>query len=172
MSLDKIHASISAKRDARWDPEFCGQIEMKIDAKGTWWYQGNPIGRDSLVSLFVSVLHVECGRYYLITPAEKIEITVEDVPFVVEDWEVTREGLNLVCRYGYSKMITSANEVELKAFDGVELPYFHLGNGLWAKPSRKVFYQMCESASLKQIGGKDALVLAINSELMTIGYVD
>ena len=65
-----------------WNPPFCGDIDMRIARDGTWFYMNSPIGRKPLVQLFSSVLRLEGdGKYYLVTPVEKVGIRVEDAPF-------------------------------------------------------------------------------------------
>src|SRR5260370_40332757 len=66
----------------RWNPPFCGDIDMRIAADGTWFYQKTPIGRPALVKLFASVLKRESDKYFLVTPVEKVGIVVEDAPFL------------------------------------------------------------------------------------------
>lgn len=66
----------------RWDPDFCGELDMEIRRSGEWYYQGTPIGRPAMVRLFASILKYEHGRYYLVTPVEKVGIRVESTPFV------------------------------------------------------------------------------------------
>ncbi len=75
----------------RWNPPFCGDIDMRIAADGTWFYQKTPIGRPALVKLFASVLKRESDKYFLVTPVEKVGIVVEDAPFLADLWaKVTR----------------------------------------------------------------------------------
>ena len=64
-----------------WNPPFCGDLDMRIAADGTWFYLKTPIGRPALVKLFSSVLKREDGKFFLVTPVEKIGITVDDAPF-------------------------------------------------------------------------------------------
>src|SRR6056297_2340621 len=71
-----------------WDPPYCGDLDIRIGRDGQWWYLGTPIGRTELVRLFASVLKLEDGRHYLVTPVEKIGITVDDAPFVAVDFRV------------------------------------------------------------------------------------
>ena len=72
-----------------WNPPFCGDLDMRIAADGTWFYLGTPIGRKPLVKLFASVLrHDEDGKYYLVTPVEKIGIKVDDAPFLAVEMDV------------------------------------------------------------------------------------
>ena len=74
-----------------WNPPFCGDIDMRIAADGTWFYQKTPIGRPALVKLFASVLKREGDRYFLVTPVEKVGIIVEDAPFLAVELQVEAE---------------------------------------------------------------------------------
>jgi hypothetical protein len=105
-SADGLAASIKAagKAGARsgakgglppvhlWNPPFCGDLDMRIARDGTWFYLGTPIGRFELVKLFSSILKREEGKYFLVTPVEKVGITVDDAPFVAVDFEARGEG--------------------------------------------------------------------------------
>lgn len=75
-----------------WNPSFCGDLDMRIARDGTWFYLGTPIGRFELVKLFSSILKREDGKYFLVTPVEKVGITVDDAPFVAVDFEATGKG--------------------------------------------------------------------------------
>ncbi|MCC2113182.1 MAG: DUF1285 domain-containing protein, partial [Hyphomicrobiales bacterium] len=76
----------------RWNPDYCGEIDMRIAADGTWYYLGSPIGRAPLVRLFASVLKYEDGHHYLVTPVEKIGIRVDDAPFVAVEMHAAGVG--------------------------------------------------------------------------------
>src|SRR3984885_16005549 len=65
-----------------WNPPYCGEIEMRIAADGTWFYRGSPIGRAPLVQLFASILRKDGDRHVLVTPVERVGITVDDAPFL------------------------------------------------------------------------------------------
>src|SRR3989441_13045068 len=73
-----------------WNPPFCGDLDMRIAADGTWFYLKTPIGRPALVKLFASVLKREGDKYFLVTPVEKCGIVVEDAPFLAVEFEVAR----------------------------------------------------------------------------------
>ncbi|MEM6488922.1 MAG: DUF1285 domain-containing protein [Pseudomonadota bacterium] len=75
-----------------WNPPYCGDLDIRIGRDGQWWYLGTPIGREPLVKLFASVLKLEDGRYFLVTPVEKIGITVDDAPFVAVDFRVEADA--------------------------------------------------------------------------------
>src|SRR6202166_5070542 len=98
--LECLTASIPRENRAlppieRWNPPFCGDIDMRIAADGTWFYQKTPIGRPALVKLFASVLKREGDKYFLVTPVEKVGIVVEDVPFLAVELAVaeTEQGV-------------------------------------------------------------------------------
>ena len=77
----------------KWNPDFCGDLDMEIKADGTWFYMGTPIGRLPLVRLFSTVLRKDAdGRTYLVTPVEKVGIRVEDAPFLGVELDVSGEG--------------------------------------------------------------------------------
>src|SRR5437660_7610678 len=75
-----------------WNPPFCGDLDMRIAADGTWFYMKTPIGRPALVKLFASVLKREGDKYFLVTPVEKVGITVDDAPFTAVEMKAEREG--------------------------------------------------------------------------------
>mgnify|MGYP001800665257 FL=1 len=82
-----------------WNPPFCGDLDMRIARDGTWFYQGTPIGRPGLVKLFSSILKREGGKYFLVTPVEKVGITVDDAPFVAIDFDAQGEGPQQILRF-------------------------------------------------------------------------
>src|SRR5947199_6540456 len=75
-----------------WNPPFCGDLDMRIAADGTWFYLKTPIGRPALVRLFASVLKREGEKYFLVTPVEKVGITVDDAPFTAVEMQAEGEG--------------------------------------------------------------------------------
>src|SRR6266699_6608674 len=75
-----------------WNPPFCGDLDMRIAADGTWFYLKTPIGRAALVKLFASVLKREGDEYFLVTPVEKCGIVVDDVPFVAVELRVDKDA--------------------------------------------------------------------------------
>src|SRR5215813_13367148 len=84
-ALESLAAAVGRGRHPpieRWNPPYCGELDMRIAADGTWFYLGTPIGRPALVRLFASVIKREDGRYFLVTPVEKVGIRVDEVPFL------------------------------------------------------------------------------------------
>ena len=122
----------------RWNPPFCGDIDMRIAADGTWFYQQTPIGRPALVKLFASVLKREGDKYFLVTPVEKVGIVVEDAPFLAV--EMQAEKGELAFRTNVDDWVAAgpghALRFDLDAATGGLKPYLHVRRGLWAKVTR------------------------------------
>jgi uncharacterized protein len=131
----------------RWDPPYCGEIDMLIRADGTWFYNGSPIGRAALVRLFASILRKDRDGYVLVTPVEKVGIKVEDAPFLatamrVEDASeaetfVFETNVGDVTRAGPSHPL----RFERGAHEGVK-PYVHVRGGLWARLTRSLAHDL------------------------------
>ena len=84
----------------KWNPPFCGDIDMEIRADGTWFYMGTPIGRIPLVRLFSTVLRKdEDGKTYLVTPVEKVGIRIVDAPFLAVEMAASGEGVNVTLTF-------------------------------------------------------------------------
>src|SRR5579883_2759488 len=98
--LEGIMAALPRAKGAppveRWNPPFCGDIDMRIAGDGTWFYQKTPIGRPALVKLFASVLKKEGDKYFLVTPVEKCGIRVDDAPFLAVELDVAQSDAGRV----------------------------------------------------------------------------
>lgn len=135
-----------------WNPTHCGDSLMRIAADGTWFHEGSPIGRKELVRLFSTILRLEPdGRHVLVTPAEKLDIQVDDAPFVVV--EATSEGegpgRRIIFRTNTDDLVAAGPDNILRidtAADGTPRPYLHVRAGLQALVNRPVFYQLADLA--------------------------
>jgi hypothetical protein len=140
----------------RWNPPFCGDIDMRIAADGTWLYQKTPIGRPALVKLFASVLKREGDKYFLVTPVEKIGLIVEDVPFLAVELKVDHNvrGQVLGFRTNVDEWVEAgpghALRFEQEATGGLR-PYLHVRRDLWAKVTRALFYDLVELGEEREI---------------------
>jgi len=81
-----------------WNPDLCEGVEMRIDREGNWFYQGSIIGRDKLKILFSKILKFENGKYYLVTPVEKVPVTVDLAPYMIVDYEVDLDHKNIILK--------------------------------------------------------------------------
>jgi uncharacterized protein len=125
----------------RWNPAYCGEIDMRIAADGTWHYMGSPINRPALVRLFSTVLRKDPERYVLVTPVERVGIVVEDAPFLAVEMAVEGEGggRQIAFRTNVDDLVQVGPERPLRfdlAPDGGVKPYVKVRGDLWARVTR------------------------------------
>ena len=143
-----------------WNPPFCGDLDMRIAADGTWFYLKTPIGRPALVKLFASVLKREEGKYFLVTPVEKVGITVDDAPFTAVEMTVEGEGSSrtLSFRTNVDDWVTCGTDHALRFEPEDETgglkPYLHVRRDLWALVTRALFYDLVELGEERDIDGR------------------
>ena len=135
----------------RWNPTHCGDSEMRIARDGTWFHQGSPIGRIAMVRLFSRILRREPdGGYVLVTPVEKLDIVVEDAPFIAVEMKVEGEGaaMRLAFRLNTGDLVTAGPNHGLRFATGDDgpRPYLHVRAGLEALIARPVYYEIAELA--------------------------
>jgi len=144
----------------RWNPPFCGDLDMRIGADGTWYYLKTPIGRPALVKLFASVLKREGDRYFLVTPVEKCGIVVDDAPFLAVELaaEETSTGRVLQFRTNVDDWVACGPEHPLRfepeAGTGGLKPYLHVRRDLWAKVTRALFFDLVELGEEREVEGR------------------
>ena len=143
-----------------WNPPFCGDIDLRIAADGTWYYLKTPIGRPAMVKLFASVLKREGDSYFLVTPVEKVGIAVDDAPFLAVELkvEVGPRGRILQFRTNVDDWVACGTEHALRfvpepATGGLK-PYLHVRRELWAKVTRALFYDLVALGEERMIEGE------------------
>ncbi|SEN11587.1 hypothetical protein SAMN04488077_11252 [Roseovarius tolerans] len=133
-----------------WNPPFCGDLDMRIARDGTWFYQGTPITRPALVRLFSTILCRDGDDYFLVTPVEKVGITVDDAPFVAVDVEAEGTGQDQTLRFetNVGDHVTAGPDhpirVERDPETGEPAPYVLVRANLEALIDRKSFYRLVE----------------------------
>ncbi|MBB4862430.1 hypothetical protein HNP46_001268 [Pseudomonas nitritireducens] len=142
-----------------WNPDCCGDIDMRIARDGTWYYLGTPIGRKPMVRLFSTIIRRDGDDYFLVTPVEKCGITVDDAPFVAVTLAVEGEGEQQVLRFTTNvedEVVADAEHpirVELDPQTQEPSPYVLVRVNLEALIHRNVFYQLVELAVPREIDG-------------------
>ena len=164
-AMDRLMAALGDGRRRgpppveRWDPPFCGDLDMRIAADGTWYYLGTPIGRPALVRLFSSVLKREGDEHFLVTPVEKVRIQVEDAPLQAVEMQVEGEGdaRAIALRTSVDDLVSAgpghALRFERAAKDGLK-PYVHVRRGLWARLTRALTYDLLALGEVREVGGE------------------
>jgi hypothetical protein len=176
--LEAIAAALPRKKGGlppveRWDPPFCGDIDMKIEADGTWFYQKTPIGRPALVKLFSSILKREGDKYFLVTPVEKVGLIVVDAPFLAVELKVDHaDQQKLAFRTNVDDWVTAGPGHALRfipepATGGLK-PYLHVRRDLWAKVTRALFYDLVALGEEREVAGKRMFGVASNGEFFAM----
>jgi hypothetical protein len=134
-----------------WDPGHCGHSGMRIAADGTWFHEGTPIGRPAMVRLFSTILRREPnGGFVLVTPVEKLEIEVEDAPFVAVEMKSDGAGVErtLAFRLNVGELIVAGPEQPIRCEAGADgpHPYLRVRAGLDASIARGIYYELAEIA--------------------------
>jgi uncharacterized protein len=157
-----------------WNPAYCGEIDMRIAADGTWFYQKTPIGRVALVKLFASVIKREGDRYFLVTPVEKCGIVVDDAPFLAVELRImpTPGGRLLRFRTNVDDWVDCGLEHPLRFEPEPETgglkPYLHVRRDLWAKVTRALFFDLVELGEERMIGGTLMFGVASGTEFFAM----
>lgn len=155
----------------KWDPPFCGDMNLTIKRSGQWWHEGTPFTRAKLIQLLASVLKKEGESYFLVTPGEKIGITVEDVPFVIID--ATKDDsthlIEICTQTGDTINLSHEHPVELREFEGNLVPYCNIRRNLWARVHQNVLYRWVDQAKEVKVGDFTELHLSSGEYSFAIG---
>jgi uncharacterized protein len=162
-ALERLSAALGdiarAKRPPpveRWNPPYCGEIDMRIAADGTWFYNGTPIGRPALVRLFASILRRDTDRFVLVTPVERVGIAVEDAPFQAVEMAISdADGRQIAFRTNVDDLVRVGPEHPLRfergPFGGIK-PYVRVRGELWARVTRALAYDLIALGEDRPIG--------------------
>lgn len=161
-----------------WNPPFCGDLDIRISADGTWHYLKTPIGRPALVKLFASVLKREGDRYFLVTPVEKVGIVVDDAPFLAVELAIEGEppARRLRFRTNVDDWVTCGPghglRFEPEPDTGGLKPYLHVRRDLWAKVTRALFYDLVELGEERDMNGVRMFGVASGGEFYPMARAD
>ncbi|MCC0005718.1 MAG: DUF1285 domain-containing protein [Methylobacteriaceae bacterium] len=152
-----------------WNPDFCGDIDMRIAADGTWFYMGTPIGRPALVQLFSTILRKDPERYVLVTPVERVGIKVDDAPFLgVELQRTTNErGQVLRLRTNVEDWVEIDADHPLRFAEGASeglKPYVLVRGRLEALVKRALLYDLVDWGEVREVDGEDMFGVASAGE--------
>ena len=142
-----------------WNPPFCGDLDMRIASDGSWYYMGTPIGRPALVRLFSTILKREDGKYFLVTPVEKVGIRVDDAPFMAVEMRKCSgaSGPLLQFRTNVGDWVDcdAAHRLRFEPGEaGGLMPYLHVRAALWAKVTRPLDYELVDISEERMVDGR------------------
>jgi hypothetical protein len=153
-----------------WNPEVCGDIDIVIRKDGLWLHDKTPIGRKELVRLFSTVLRKDPDGYWLVTPVEKMRITVEDAPFRAVRVDREDAGLRFITNVDDEVVAGAENRirVETDPSTGEPAPYLHVRRGLEARIDRAVFYELVDLAEERDTPDGPVLGVVSQSEFFPL----
>lgn len=153
-----------------WNPPNCGEIDIVIKPDGRWLHEGATISREALVRLFSTVLRKDPDGIYLVTPVEKLRITVEDAPFVAVRVDQEGEALRFLTNVGDEVEAGPDNPIRVEiGEDGEPRPYLHVRRGLEALIARPVFYELVEMAEPRETSEGETLGVSSNGVWFPVG---
>ena len=168
--LESLAAALGKQRGPApvhlWHPPFCGDLDMRVAADGSWHYLGSPIGRPAMVRLFASVLKREGDHYFLVTPAEKVGIRVDDAPFLAVEMETQGAGAErtMIFRTNVDDVVRCDAEHSLRfepeAGTGGIKPYIHIRRDLWALVTRALFFDLVALGETRTLDGREMFGVA------------
>ncbi len=176
MSLDKIIGQLSGHQRKlppvdSWNPPYCGEMDIVIKANGDWFYNGTVFKRMSLVKLFASVLKKEADDYFLVTPVEKVKITVEDAPFVLTQWQWQDDSQQaMIVATNLDDEFILSPEHMMRADENGQL-YVTVRRNLEAKVHRNVYYHWIDLAKEVPNETGAALIFQSAGQLYTLGEI-
>ena len=184
MSLDNLFAQLDSQLSGDekstppvhlWSPEYCGEIDLVIKANGDWYYNSTPFKRLRLVKLFASVLKCEQtengdDEYFLVTPVEKIKISVEDAPFLITRWQWQDEKPHstMLLATNLGDELTLNEQHPLTVTDNGDF-YVNVRANLKAKVHRNVYYQWIEQAKEVQRGDTTEWFIESDNQSFVLG---
>lgn len=143
-----------------WNPPFCGDLDMRIARDGTWFYLGTPIGRPELVRLFSTIIRRDGDDFFLVTPVEKVGITVDDAPFVAVDFDYEGKGAEQVLTFttNVGDSVAAGPDHPIRVVrdpeTGEPSPYVLVRSNLEALIDRKSFYRLVEIGARHGVEGE------------------
>ena len=173
-------ASAAAGQPARalppvhlWNPAHCGEIDIRIRKDGVWLHEGTPIGRPALVRLFSTILRKDPDGIFLVTPVEKLKISVEDAPFTAIGVERDGEALRFATNVGDLVEAGPDHALRVETAPGGEpRPYLHVRGGLDALILRPVFYELVEMGVRRETASGPRLEVASNGVWFDLGALE
>lgn len=162
MAASPFQALLNAARDRnlppveQWDPARVGEIDIRIAANGDWYHEGELIKRFAIARVFSTILRLDEGQHFLVTPGEKLRIRVDDAPFLAIDMETDGKGrgrrILFKTNMGDIVPVDANHPIRVEERDGQPRPYVEVRHGLRALIARSVFYRLVDLADEEASG--------------------
>lgn len=130
----------------KWNPPLCEGPFFNIDSNGNWFYNNSIIKNEKLKLLFSRVLKREDNKYYLVTPYEKIIVNSAIAPYVITDFIVMEEGINLITNLNFTSKLDKFSDTKLISFNKADIPIVLIRSNIEAFFSRNIYYKLVDLA--------------------------
>jgi len=130
----------------KWNPPLCKGPFFNIDSNGNWFYNNSIIKNEKLKLLFSRVLKREDNKYYLVTPYEKIIVNSAIAPYVITDFIVMEEGINLITNLNFTSKLDKFSDTKLISFNNADIPIVLIRSNIEAFFSRNIYYKLVDLA--------------------------
>ena len=177
MNISKITKSLESTKNTQfppvelWNPELCEGQEIKINREGTWFYNNSIIKNQKLVNLVASVLRKDNDDYFLVTPTEKVPVKAEIAPYMIEDFKIHDNTIELITNLNYSFLLDQDNLIRLKEIEGIYLPLITVRNSIEAFFNRNTYYRIIDLALENNLIKNNTLFIKSNFNLYPVGKV-
>ena len=158
-----------------WNPQKTGDIDIRIDREGRWLHCGREIKRPTMVTFFSRLLKLEAGKFYLVTPVEKWQITVDIAPlYIISARRELRDSIQAVVLDTHTDDIVVLDKNHPLIIDHSDseeiLPLITIRDNIQALVSRSVYYQLVEWGKSKALSnGKRELFLESMGSQFSLG---
>ena len=177
MSISKITKSLQSSKDIKfppvhlWNPELCIGQQISINREGEWFYNKSIIKNQKLVNLFASVLRKDGDEYFLVTPSEKVPVKVEIAPYMIIDFKLNKNIIELTTNLNYSFGLEQQDAIRLIDVEGTSLPLIKVRDELEGFFSRSVYYKIIDFALEANHVDNGILLLESNSNFYPVGKI-
>ena len=177
MSISKITKSLESSKDIKfppvhlWNPEVCIGQQISINREGEWFYNKSIIKNQKLVNLFASVLRKDDDEYFLVTPSEKVPVEVEIAPYMIIDFKLNNNIIELTTNLNYSFELEQQDSMRLIDVEGTTLPLIKVRDELEGFFSRSVYYKIIDFALETNHVDNGILLLESNSNFYPVGKI-
>lgn len=160
----------------RWNPPYCGEMDLVIRRDGVWTHEGSPIGRAALVRLLSTILKREGERYYLVSPVEKVGIRVEDAPFlaVLIRLDEGPKGRRIVFTTNVGEEIAAGADhpIEFRSQQTGRAPYVRVRRNLDARVARAAYYELVDLGEWRTVDGRAEFGVVSDGMFFSFGASD
>ena len=137
-----------------WQPALSGDMNIVIQADGSWLHDGQPFARPAIARLLSTLLRHDPEGYCLVTPVERWRIQVEDLPFIAVEADFHDDAWWLTTQFGDVIRLDAEHPLAISRTPQNEsVPEIAVRYGLAARLHRHVFYQLVEASSSHELAG-------------------